>query len=144
MHLPSFGVGILELTDLRFCFWKTKHTTTIYGSFQFSRAQVPCWSPRQSQKTTQQRAKSQVNLLGTGCSQDDRNLPWHSPAEADYPSGVREEAVRVLGLLQPHHQNQSARSKWKFQWNHIAFSIQLHLCNQDWDFTNFKFHQVLI
>lgn len=24
IHLPSFGAGILELTDLRFCFWKTE------------------------------------------------------------------------------------------------------------------------
>lgn len=33
------------------------------------------------------------------------------PAGEDCPSGVREEAVRVLGLLQPHHQNLPARRK---------------------------------
>ena len=44
---------------------------------------------------------------------DDKHLPGllHFPAGADCLLGVREEVVKALGLLRPHHQNQSAKSK---------------------------------
>lgn len=117
IHLPSFGAGILELTDLRFCFCKTKQITTTYGSYQFSGAypgpmccsEVLSRPRKQTSKDPNKPSASSVHWLKS----DDWQLPeqLHSPAGEDCPSGVREEAVRVLGLLQPHHQNLPARRK---------------------------------
>lgn len=65
-------------------------------------------SPRKSAKANKPSRSS-----GALVRPDDKHLPGplHSLAGADYPLGVREEVVKVLGLLRPHHQNQSAKSK---------------------------------
>lgn len=61
-------------------------------------------SPRKS-------AKANKPTRSSGAHDKHLPGPLHSPAGADCPLGVREEVVKVLGLLRPHHQNQSAKSK---------------------------------